>query len=272
MAVGNPSQNVRRDSVKSVRRSGLGLAAAVVVLALVAVAALRFIPAPLGSGAPKSPGASEATATVQRISATFENIQQVWRGQFGSGYRPPDMTFSTGVAVGPCSGGAAATGPFYCPERVEAVFDLTFFGALNARLRRNGDLGMALVVAMVSAAAVQDQLGLLDGAEAARRGAGTAAERRAVDEGLATQADCLAGVWAALAGDSVGPVPEGFYDQLIGIARNVMEDHASLAPDMPAGLDPFQAASREMRQANFAQGYGAADPAACLPEDAAATR
>ena len=53
--------------------------------------------------------------------------------------------------------------------------------------------------------------------------------------------------------------------QLIGIARNVMKDHASLAPDMPAQLDPFRAAPRKTREADFQRGYKASDPVVCLP-------
>lgn len=250
---------------------GFGLGVTVVSLAILAVVALNFATPPLQGSGPYTLGPGEAEVTSGKVSAAFANIQEVWQSKFGSDYTPPEVTFFTGVSVGPCTGEAPATGPYYCPERVEAVIDLTFFGALNARLKRDGDLGTALVTAMVSAAAIQDQLGILDGAEAARRVARTPQEEKAVDEKLAAQADCLAGVWAALARDSVGPVPEGFYDQLIGIARNVMEDQSRLAPDMSASLDPFEAASRTTRQADFARGYAAADPAACLPAAAFAS-
>lgn len=240
-------------------RVGLMLGGGVVGLALMAVVALQF-GAPLGVK-PRPVSDDEAAASARGVMAVFDNVQELWRDSFGAGYKSPNVTFTTGVSVSPCAGGVAATGPFYCPERLEAVFDLTFFGALNARLRRNGDLGTALVVAMVSAASVQDQLGLLREARADQ----SPEEAKAADTALAAQADCLAGVWAAHAQDRLGPVPEGFYDQLIGIARNVMKDHAGLAPDMPARLDPFQAASRKTREADFERGYKASDPAACLP-------
>lgn len=237
------------------------LGGGVVGLALMAVVALQF-GAPLGVS-PRPVSDNEAAATASGVMAVFGNVQDLWRESFGDGYQPPKVTFTTGVSVSPCAGGTTATGPFYCPERLEAVFDLTFFGALNARLRRNGDLGTALVVAMVSAAALQDQLGLLREARAAQ----TPEEAEAADTVLAAQADCLAGVWAAHAQDRLGPVPEGFYDQLIGIARNVMKDHASLAPNMPARLDPFQSATRKTREADFERGYRASDPAVCLPAE-----
>ena len=243
----------------SLGRVGLALGGGVVALALMAVVALQF-GAPLGV-TPRPVTDDEAASSARGVMAVFDNVQELWRDSFGPGYKAPNVTFTTGVSVSPCAGGVAATGPFYCPERLEAVFDLTFFGALNARLRRNGDLGTALVVAMVSAASVQDQLGLLREARADQ----SPEEAKAADTALAAQADCLAGVWAAHAQDRLGPVPEGFYDQLIGIARNVMQDHASLAPDMPARLDPFQAAPRKTREADFERGYKASDPAACLP-------
>lgn len=243
----------------SLGRVGLMLGGGVVALALMAVVALQF-GAPLGVG-PRPVSDDEAAAFARGVMAVFDDVQELWRDSFGAGYKSPNVTFTTGVSVSPCAGGVAATGPFYCPERLEAVFDLTFFGALNARLRRNGDLGTALVVAMVSAASVQDQLGLLREARAEQ----SPGEAKAADTVLAAQADCLAGVWAAHAQDRLGPVPEGFYDQLIGIARNVMKDHASLAPDMPAQLDPFRAAPRKTREADFQRGYKASDPVVCLP-------
>ncbi|HPG22565.1 MAG TPA: neutral zinc metallopeptidase [Amaricoccus sp.] len=256
-------------SGRTLRRIGTGLGLAVVLLSGIAVLGMLAGPGPLAPDAPsRTLSADRAEAVTRQVTAAFENIQAVWKREFarrfGRDYVPPEVRFYTGTTVSPCSDGQEATGPFYCPRSVEAVFDLAFFEALNARLRRSGDLGAALVVAMISASYVQDELGLLAEAETRRREAG-GRDATAVDEALAAQADCLAGVWAALAADSVGVVPPGFYDQLIGIARNVMADRAGFAPEMPSRLDPFEAASRATREADFAAGYGAADPAACLP-------
>jgi predicted metalloprotease len=257
-------------SSRTLRRIGTGLGLAVVLLSGVAVVTMLAGPGPLAPDAPsRSLSADQAETVSRQLTSAFDNIQAVWKREFarrfGRDYTPPEVKFYTGTTVSPCSDGREATGPFYCPRSVEAVFDLAFFEALNARLRRNGDLGTALVVAMISASYVQDELGLLAEADTRRRGA-SGRSARAIDEALAAQADCLAGVWAALAADSVGAVPEGFYDQLIGIARNVMDDRAGFAPDMPSRLDPFEAATRATREADFAVGYGAGDPGACLPD------
>ncbi len=240
---------------------------AVLVLTGAALIAMWLLPGPLATGAAsRLPGPEHADAAARRVGVTFENVQSIWRRQFGAAaYQAPDVRLYTGTTASACAEGRVATGPFYCPTTREAVFDLAFFSALDARLRRDGDLGAALVVALIAASHVQDELGLLAAADAARRGSDPRA-RRAIDEGLAAQADCLAGVWAALSAGSVGAVPPGFYDQLIGIARNVMEDRGALAPDMPAGLDPFAAASRTAREADFARGYGAGEARACVPE------
>lgn len=250
-------------------RAGTVIGLAVLLLTGVALVAMWFMPGPLATGAAtRLLGAEQADAAARRVTAAFENIQAVWRRQFatrlGLEYREPDLRLYSDATASPCADGNAATGPFYCPSTREVAFDLAFFEALTARLRRDGDLGAALVVALISASHVQDELGLLAAAEEERSGAGRA-DQRAIDEALAVQADCLAGVWAVLAAGSVGEVPPGFYDQLIGIARNVMDDRSRLAPDMPAGLDPFAAASRPAREAAFARGYAAGDPATCLP-------
>jgi predicted metalloprotease len=252
-------------------RAGTLIGLAVLVLTGVALVAMWFMPGPLATGAAtRLLGAEQADAAARRVTAAFENVQAVWRRQFarlGRDYREPELRLYSGTTATPCAGASDATGPFYCPSTVEAVFDLAFFEALTARLRRSGDLGSALVVALISASHVQDQLGLLAAAEADRAAAGPA-DQKTIDEALAAQADCLAGVWAVLAAGSVGAVPPGFYDQLIGIARSVMDDRAGLAPEMPARLDPFAAAERATREADFARGYAAGAPEACLPTEA----
>ena len=253
----------------SQRRIGISLGLVIVALAVATTLVAVFLDGPLEDAPIARELSPEQTATsTRRISVAFDNIQSVWRRQFSEKldreYSPPKAAFYTGLTVSPCSEGGEVTGPFYCPDSVEAVFDLAFFEALNARLRRNGDLGTALVVAMISASHVQDELGLLEISDAAERD-GRLDEGEAA-ESLATQADCLAGVWAALAADSVGPVPPGFYEQLIRVSRGVMADLSAFAPDMPARLDPFAAAERSVREADFAAGYAAADPAACLPD------
>ncbi len=223
-----------------------------------------FLPGPLATSvASRLMGAEQADAAARRVTTAFEDVQAVWRRQFGSSHSAPRVRLNSGAASSPCTDGQVASGPFYCPATMEAVFDLAFFEALNARLRRGGDLGTALVVALISASHVQDELGLLAVAEEARRGG--SGDDRAIDEALAAQADCLAGVWAALSAGSVGAVPPGFYDQLIGIARNVMDDRSGGAAGMPTRLDPFAVASRETREADFARGYAAGEPGACLP-------
>lgn len=225
-----------------------------------------FLPGPLATNiAARLVGAEQADAVARRVTTAFDDVQAVWNRQFatalGRSYREPSVRLNSGAAPSPCTDGQVAGGPFYCPATMEAVFDLAFFEALNARLRRGGDLGTALVVALISASHVQDELGLLEEADEARRSGGQ--DDRTINEALAAQADCLAGVWAALSAGSVGAVPPGFYDQLIGIARNVMEDRGG--GDMPASLDPFAAASRATREADFARGYAAGEPGACLP-------
>jgi predicted metalloprotease len=252
------------------RASSIVIAAALVLI-VGALVGLWYMPGPLATGAAtRLLGAEQADAAARRVTAVFENVQSVWRRPFaarlGKDYREPELRLYSNATISPCSDGKQATGPFYCPASIEAVFDLAFFETLNARLRRSSDLGTALVVALIAASHVQDQLGLLADAEHERRATG-GGHHPAIDEALAAQADCLAGVWAALAAGSVGVVPPGFYDQLIGIARNVMDDRSALAPDMPSRLDPFAAASRETREADFTRGYAAGAPAACIPPD-----
>jgi predicted metalloprotease len=154
------------------------------------------------------------------------------------------------------------SGPFYCPETGTAAFDLAFLDALGARLKQERDLGLALYAARVAAEHLQRELGLLDAAAleliGSRRG-----ERRAIGAGLALQADCLAGAWAAAAAPRIGPVPDGLYGQMVWSSRNLVADLAREGVTVPRQFDPLAAGSPEDRAAAFARGYEAGGIAGC---------
>ena len=133
---------------------------------------------------------------------------------------------------------------------------------LGRRLGRERELGLAIVAARLAAEHLQRELGVLDAAALRLLGASRARQAEVAAE-LALQADCLTGAWAAAAG--LGAVPEGFYDQLVWSARNVVDDLGREGVRVPAEFDPFAAGSRAARAAAFAKGYAARAVAGCPP-------
>jgi predicted metalloprotease len=207
---------------------------------------------------PASPAplpADRAEVIARRIGVVLADTTGVWRRvlrlEAGRTYEPPELVLFGRGTPSPCAGTGLAAGPFYCRAGRTAAFDLAFLDNLSARLRRQADLGLALVVARVAAVHVQGELGTLD--------------QGRDDAALALQADCLAGVWAAAAAGGLGPVPTGFYADLVRIGRNVGEDLAMAGPGTPEGLDMFAPGQLAAREAAFAAGYARGELAACPP-------
>jgi predicted metalloprotease len=207
-----------------------------------------------------------ASVIVRRTEVAFADAQSVWRRQFpdgsGHGYDPAKLTFFTRSTGTPCAGGAGVSGPFYCAETGTAASDLMFLDALGDRLKREKDLGLALVAARLSAEHLQREAGVLDRAALELVGA-RRARRGAVQAALALQADCLTGAWAASAASRLGPVPDGFYGQLVWSARNVVSDLAGSGVRVRPEFDAFAPGAQDDRAAAFAQGYAAAGPSGC---------
>jgi predicted metalloprotease len=201
-----------------------------------------------------------AETIVRTTEVAFADAQRVWRGALtaaGARYRPASLAFFSGGAGSPCGG----TGPSYCPESGTAAFDLDFLGALGPRLDRAEELALALVAARIAAEHVQRELGVLDAAASRLLGAG--GDRAPIAAALALQADCLTGVWAAMAAPRIGELPPDLYGRLVWSARNVGEERGASGS--------FALGARPARERAFAQGYAAGALSACpSPTEAAA--
>lgn len=201
------------------------------------------------------PVGKEADAIARRVEVAFADA-------LGDSKPPATMVLYRGATSSACVTGTRGRGVFYCAETGTAAFDLGYLEALVARLKGEGDLGLALVAGRLAAEHRQREAGVLDTAALDMIGA-TRARRGEIGVALALQADCLTGAWAAAARERLGPVPEGFWSELVWSARNVAEDFAQAGRPIPPALDTFAPASRDARAAAFGRGYAAAEPGAC---------
>jgi uncharacterized protein len=203
--------------------------------------------------------ADRAEGIVRRTEVAFADAESVWgramRAKPPREYRRADVVFFSRATASACAT-TPVSGSFYCPDTGVAAFDLLFLDTLGERLQRQRDLGLALYAARVSAQHLQRELGVLDRAAVelvgARRG-----RRAEIATALTLQADCLAGVWAAAAEPRLGPVPDGFWNELVWSARNVAADLGREGVPVPAELDVFAGGARAARDAAFAEGYAA---------------
>ena len=243
----------------------LGVGAALIAATLGAGWAWGRLGPEAGSGG-LMVSAGNAQSIVRRTEIVIADSVAVWRRALPAaargGYDAGEVVFFSRATGTPCAGGGMVSGSFYCPETGVAAFDLAFMDALGARLRTERDTGLALYAVRLSAEHLQQRLGLLDAAALELIGA-RRDRRRAVHSGLALQADCLTGVWAAAAAPRIGQMPDGLYRQMVWSSRNLVADLAREGIRVPAAFDPMAAGSADERAAAFAAGYAAGKIAAC---------
>lgn len=133
-------------------------------------------------------GAQSADERVQFVSFVLDDIQRTWTGLLPDYKRAKLIVFEGGTQTG-CGYGDTAVGPFYCPRDGNVYIDLEFFRTLEAKLGAGGDFAQAYVIAHEIGHHVQNQLGVMKGAQPSAGAGGQAVK-------VELQADCLAGVWA----------------------------------------------------------------------------
>jgi predicted metalloprotease len=225
----------------------------------------RFDPGRVAQPLPLSAGSAHSAA--RRAEVAFADAEGVWKRNLGSvsdgGYHPARTLFFSGATPSACAGGGDVSGTFYCPQTGTAAFDLVFLDALGTRLQRQRELGLSIYAARLAAVHLQRELGLLDSAALEMVGS-RRSERRAIGTALALQADCLAGVWAAAAAPRIGPVPRGFYGQMVWSSRNLVADLGREGVSVSPQFDPLAAGPTPDRAAAFDRGYAVGALSACV--------
>lgn len=202
-----------------------------------------------------------ADAIARRAEAGFADVgDEIARSVRGA--KRAELVFYRGATSSACVIGTSGRGVFYCPESGVAAIDLGYLEALVARLQSRADLGVALVAARLGAEHWQREAGILDTAALDMIGS-RKSRRESIRQALMLQADCLTGAWAAAAESRLGPVPDGFWSELIYMASNVSADFASAGRRIPDELDTFAGGLRAERARAFEAGRAAGRPAAC---------
>lgn len=244
------------------------------VLAIVIIAALMgYDVTPLLNSGAFDPGAirggqvSDADRRAgEFVSVALADTEQVWGDIFqqdlGRTYRPTTLVLFTGATRSACGGASEATGPFYCPEDKKVYLDTGFFATLANRLGAGGDFAQAYVVAHEVGHHVQDELGILAKVNSVRMRSDEATSNR-LSVMIELQADCLSGVWARHAADSLGTLDAGDMNEAINAAQQIGDDtllrNAGQVP-MP---DSFTHGTSTQRKAWLARGYKAGSIKAC---------
>ncbi|MEQ1508320.1 MAG: neutral zinc metallopeptidase, partial [Myxococcota bacterium] len=92
---------------------------------------------------PTTPASDES---LQFSSFVLDDVQNTWDQQL-KGYQHTKLIVYRNATRTGCGYGAAATGPFYCPEDQQVYIDLSFYDELAQRFGAPGDFAQAYVIA-----------------------------------------------------------------------------------------------------------------------------
>ena len=139
----------------------------------------------------QAPRGTPSDSMGQFVAKVLGSTEDVWSGIFqrsNAQYRPPTLVLYDGQVRSACGLGAAAMGPFYCPNDEKLYVDLSFYRDLQARFKAPGDFAQAYVIAHEVGHHVQNLLGIMDKVEGARGRRGEEGAN-ALSVGLELQAD-----------------------------------------------------------------------------------
>lgn len=218
------------------------------------------------SSGPKRELSPEEQKQGDFVRAVLAQTEDVWTDLFkqsGKDYTRPRLTLFSGRTRSGCGAAQSAMGPFYCPTDQRVYLDTEFFDELSSRFRAPGDFARAYVIAHEIGHHVQDELGILGKANAAREKAGSEAESNAISVRIELQADCFAGVWAYWADKKYHVLEQGDVEGALKAATQIGDDTLQKRSGGEVVPDSFTHGSSAQRVKWFRTGLQAGDPKAC---------
>jgi predicted metalloprotease len=207
----------------------------------------------------------------QFVSAVLGSTEDTWKAIFsaqGQTYRPPRLVlFAQATDGGRCGMAQSAMGPFYCPPDRRIYLDTSFFREIEQRFRGcNGkacQFAQAYVLAHEVGHHVQNELGLLNKAQAAQQQAGGRAQANNIQVRVELQADCFAGIWANQQEKKKSFIEPGDIDAALQTASAIGDDTLQRKSQGRVVPDSFTHGSAEQRKRWFMTGYTKGTIAAC---------
>jgi len=270
------SDNVEDRRGIRVSRKAVGVGGGIgTILLVIAALYLGIDPRLFLSGGPAEEQVSEQASTEARpaeenrmadfVSAVLASTEDTWGELFrrgGKSYQPPKLVLFTEAAQSACGFAQAAVGPFYCPADRKVYIDLTFYKEMKDRLQAGGDFAEAYVIAHEVGHHVQNLLGIMEKAQAARARVDEAQANR-ISVRLELQADCFAGVWAHHAEKARGILEEGDVEEGLNAASAIGDDRMQRRSGGYVVPDSFTHGSSAQRVKWFRAGIETGDVNRC---------
>lgn len=208
---------------------GVGLVAVLLIgwfLGIDVTPLLQSQPGDSAASAPSELTAEDRTEG-QFVSVVLADTEEIWsrvfQAQLGRTYRPATLVLFKEGTRSACGGASESTGPFYCPADRKVYLDTSFFTTLSRRLGAGGDFAAAYVVAHEIGHHIQNELGILGEANRIRQQV-SPEESNSISVRIELQADCLSGIWAREAADTLGVVEKGDLEEAVNAARQIGDD------------------------------------------------
>ncbi|MGP3697059.1 KPN_02809 family neutral zinc metallopeptidase [Rhodobacter sp. NSM] len=247
---------------------GLGGAGFLAVLLIGWVLGVDVTPLLEDAAAPQASQdlSAEDEAAAEFVSVTLADTEEVWTQVFAeqldAAYRPPVLVLFSQATNSPCGGASGATGPFYCPLDRKAYLDTAFFATMERQLGASGDFAAAYVVAHEIGHHVQNEMGILEEANAIRARV-PEAESNAISVRIELQADCFSGIWARHAEQQFGSLEPGDVEEAMNAARQIGDDTLQRNAGRRPMPHTFTHGTSEQRMRWFERGYASGEMAEC---------
>ncbi|SAK47127.1 KPN_02809 family neutral zinc metallopeptidase [Caballeronia ptereochthonis] len=222
--------------------------------------------APQHQAAPSNaqPANDPGAVFVRRVLGNTERTwQHIFRTQFNQDYPAPKLVLFSGGTQTACGMGQAAMGPFYCPSDRKVYIDLSFYRELRDRFGAGGDFAQAYVIAHEVGHHVQNVLGISDKVDRARSRM-TREQANALSVRVELQADCFAGVWAAVAQrDNAKLIEPGDFEQGLNAAGAIGDDRLQQQSQGRVVPEAFTHGTSAQRQRWLRRGLASGDVSQC---------
>jgi predicted metalloprotease len=219
---------------------------------------------------PGLPGGSGGQVTTNDemkgfVGKVLADTEDIWNRIFksmGRNYVEPRLVLFSGVLPTACGTGQAAMGPFYCPLDRKIYIDLSFYEQLKRRFQAPGDFAQAYVIAHEVGHHVQTLLGVAEQVQRAKAGR-SEREANQIQVRMELQADCLAGVWAALNHQVKNRLQPGDVEEGLRAAQAIGDDMIQKQTMGRVVPDAFTHGSSDQRVRWFKRGLEAAQIQQC---------
>lgn len=210
---------------------------------------------------------AQRSAAEQQLAAFAKTIlastEDAWSAEFkrrGSNYQAPGMVMFDGDVQSACGMNSERTGPFYCPADHKLYLALSFFQQLQ-QMGAPGDFAQAYVIAHEVGHHIQN----ITGTEKKMR---QMQQRDRHNKNkysvlLELQADCYAGVWAALANQQKNWMDAGDVEEGLQAAASIGDDTLQKNAGRRVNTESFTHGSSQQRVKWLKKGMSTGDISQC---------